>query len=143
MGRRARTSFSGGPNEVWSYGDEAYEILKTHLFVRERLRPYIRSLMKAAHEKGAPVMRPLFYDFPADKAAWEVADQFMFGADLLVAPVLHAGMRKRSVYLPAGSSWKDARTGATFRGGASVECDSPLASIPVFIREGAGVRVFD
>jgi alpha-D-xyloside xylohydrolase len=141
-GSKSEDVFSGGPNEVWSYGGEAYEILKSHLFVRERLRPYIRTLMKAAHEKGTPVMRPLFYDFPADEAAWEVSDQFMFGADLLVAPVLHAGMRKRSVYLPAGCPWKDARSGASYRGGESVECDAPLASIPVFIKDGADIKVF-
>src|SRR5581483_912094 len=59
---------TGGPNEVWSFGDEAYEIIKDLLFLRERLRPYIREQMQLAHEKGIPPMRPLFFDFPKDEA---------------------------------------------------------------------------
>ena len=63
---------SGQDNEVWSFGEDNYEILKRFLFVRGRMRPYIRQQMKAASETGAPVMRPVFFDFPADKQAWEV-----------------------------------------------------------------------
>ena len=64
------TCLSGAPNEVWCFGEEDYEICKKYMFLRERLRPYIKEQMAAAHEKGTPVMRPLFYDFPADSAAW-------------------------------------------------------------------------
>ena len=129
--------FSGGPNEVWSYGEEAYEILKEHLFLRERLRPYIRERMRAAHELGTPVMRPLFYDFPGDRAAWDIRDQYMFGPDILVAPVMRPGTRKRSLYLPKGERWKDVRTGIVLEGGAVSTVDAPLSSIPVFAREGS------
>ena len=52
-------------------------------------------------------MRPLFYDFPQDREAWNIEDEFMFGPDLLVAPVLYEGARARKVYLPNGSSWKE------------------------------------
>lgn len=51
--------------------------------IREHLKPYIRGLMEAAHEKGTPLMHPLFYDFPQDTEAWEADDQYMFGPDLL------------------------------------------------------------
>ena len=142
-GSTSEDVFSGGPNEVWSYGEEAYGMLKECLFVRERMRPYIRSLMKDAHEKGTPVIRPLFYDFPSDAAAWTIEDQYMFGPDLLVAPVMREGVRRRSVYLPAGASWKDARSGAAHRGGQTVQCEAPLAAIPLFIREGSNLRVFE
>lgn len=60
---------SGQDNEVWSFGEDNYEILKKYLFVRENMRPYIRKCMRAASETGAPVMRPLFFDFPEDKNA--------------------------------------------------------------------------
>ena len=129
--------FSGGPNEVWSYGEEAYGILKEHLFLRERLRPYIRERMRAAHERGTPVMRPLFYDFPGDRAAWDIRDQYMFGPDILVAPVMRPGTRRRSLYLPNGERWKDVRTGIVLEGGAVSTVDAPLSSIPVFAREGS------
>lgn len=125
---------SGADNEVWSFGDEAYEICKTYLQLRENMKPYITELMKEAHEKGTPVMRPLFYDFPEDAKAWEMEDEYMFGPDFLVAPILYADMRKREVYLPSGSKWKNYWTGETFDGGKAIEVDAPLAQLPVFTR---------
>ena len=128
------TCLSGAANEVWSFGDEAYDILKDYLELREKLRPYVTEQMEAAHKKGTPVMRPLFYDFPADKAAWECEDAYMFGPDLLVAPIMYEGMTKRSVYLPAGAKWQNVWTGEITNGGTTVEADAPLAIIPVFAK---------
>ncbi|MDN5314337.1 MAG: alpha-D-xyloside xylohydrolase [Clostridiales bacterium] len=136
------TCLSGAANEVWSYGDEAYEILKDYLELREKLRPYVTAQMEAAHKKGTPVMRPLFYDFPQDKAAWECEDAYMFGPELLVAPIMYEGITKREVYLPAGANWKNVWTGEILNGGSTVEVDAPLAIIPVFAKiadaEGTG-----
>lgn len=133
------TSMSGGPNEVWSYGEEAYEILAAHLRLRERLRPYLAELSEAAHRTGAPPMRPLFFGFPGDERAWTVDDQFLLGPDLLVAPVTEAGARSRPVYLPAGTRWWQTGTGTVHDGGGTVDAPAPLARIPVFVREGAAV----
>lgn len=124
---------SGADNEVWSFGEEAYGILTDHLFLREKMKPYITELMAAAHEKGTPVMRPLFYDFPEDAKAWEIEDQYMFGPDVLVAPVLYAEQRTRQVYIPEGT-WKHLFTGEVYEGGKTYEVDAPLANIPVFVR---------
>ncbi|KRE25861.1 hypothetical protein ASG81_26945 [Paenibacillus sp. Soil522] len=128
---------SGAPNEVWSYGEEAFEIFKKYIFIRERLRPYITELMMAAHEKGTPPMRPLFYDFPQDREAWNIEDEFMFGPDLLVAPVLYEGARAKRVYLPKGSSWKEVSTGIKHQGGMWIASDAPIEDIPLFLRDGA------
>ena len=133
--------FSGGPNEVWSFGDEAYEIIKGLLFLRERLRPYIMAQMKLAQEKGIPPMRPLFFDYPADAACATIDDQFLFGPDILVAPILHAGARSRDVYLPAGTSWTDAWTGKEHAGGQHLTAEAPLSRIPVYLREGSRVSI--
>ncbi|NQX47931.1 glycoside hydrolase family 31 protein [Paenibacillus tritici] len=134
---------SGSDNEVWSYGEEAYAIFKEFMQMRERLKPYIRGLMEAAHEKGTPPMRPLFYDFPQDPAAWDVEDQYMFGPDLLVAPVLSEGERARKVYLPSGASWTHVYSGETFAGGQAVTTDAPLEQIPLFVRDDAALPVLD
>ena len=69
------------------------------------MRDYTRDLMKTAHEKGDPVIRALFYEFPADKRCWDITDQFMFGTDILVAPICHKGAMSRTVYLPRGARW--------------------------------------
>ncbi|MDD4462030.1 MAG: glycoside hydrolase family 31 protein [Eubacteriales bacterium] len=128
---------TGAENEVWSFGDDNYEILKKYLFLRESLKPYIHDLMKAAHEKGTPVMRPLFYEFPDDPAAWDIDETYMFGPDILVAPVYEAGVATRSVYLPAGETWRESSTGQLHDGGQWVTAHAPLDVIPLFIRRDA------
>ncbi|CUX49734.1 Alpha-xylosidase [Clostridium sp. C105KSO15] len=125
---------SGADNEVWSFGEEAYEICRTYLQIRDHMKPYITELMEAAHRKGTPVIRPLFYDFPEDRQCWEVEDEYMFGPDVLVAPIFYAGMRKRPVYLPKGFTWKAYWTGETMEGGRTIESDAPLHRLPVFTR---------
>ncbi len=134
---------SGQDNEVWSFGEDNYEILKKYLFIRERLRPYIRECMKAASESGAPVMRPLFYDFPEDKDSWEIEDAYMFGPDLLVAPVMEEGVTERTVYLPKGAAWKDAYTKKTYEGGQRVTVPAPIDIIPVFMRDGKEYDIYE
>ena len=88
---------SGQDNEVWSFGEDNFEILKKYLFLRERLRPYIRECMDEASLSGMPVMRPLFFDFYKDKTAWEIEDEYMFGPDILVAPVMEENTSERKV----------------------------------------------
>ena len=133
---------SGQDNEVWSFGEENTPILSRFLFIREKLRPYIRGLMQDAHETGAPVMRPLYYDFPADPQAAETEDCYMFGPKLLVAPVMEAGAKERTIYLPKGARWKDAYTGREYEGGQTVTVPAPLEIIPVMIRDGAEIDIY-
>lgn len=133
---------SGQDNEVWSFGEDNYEILKKYLFIRERLRPYIRTCMRTASETGAPVMRPLFYDFPEDKASWEIEDSYMFGPDLLVSPVMEAGVDTRTVYLPKGAAWKDAYTNKVYEGGQTITVPAPIDIIPVMIRDGKDYPIY-
>ena len=125
---------SGADNEVYSFGDEVFAICKKYMFLREELRPYIKEQMRLAHEKGTPVMRPLFYDFPADKKAWETDDAYMFGPDFCVAPVMEEDVYERRVYLPEGPIWKDVFSGICYEGGRTVTVDAPMEKIPVFIR---------
>ncbi|EPQ28693.1 uncharacterized protein PFL1_03996 [Pseudozyma flocculosa PF-1] len=135
---------SGAPNEVWSYGEANFVILKKYLLIREALRDYTRELMRQAHERGWPVMRTCFFEFPDDAEAWKVEDAYMYGHRFLVAPILEAGQTKRRVYLPAGARWKRFRGGAAqseaedggeaWHGGETVEVDAPIDDMPVFER---------
>ncbi len=132
---------TGGPNEIWSFGEEAYSVLRDYIFLRERLRPYLHAVARETSRTGVPIMRPLLVEFSDDETCWDVDDQFMFGPDLLVAPVLEQGADERSVYLPAGAKWADAWTGASVPGGAVVTADAPLERIPIFLRDGARLDV--
>jgi alpha-D-xyloside xylohydrolase len=133
---------TGAANEVWSFGDEAYGIIVRLLFLREKLRPYVMEQMRVASETGVPPMRPLFLDFPADEECWGIDDQFLFGPDILVAPVLEHGARQRDVYLPAGAGWRDAWTGDRYAGGGRVDAPAPLSIIPVYLRDGGSLAPF-
>ncbi len=126
--------FSGSGNEVWSFGEAAYPILKKYLLVRESLRDYTRRLMLEAHTQGKPVMRAMFYAFPRDPACSGLQDQYMYGFKYLVAPVMYPGMRERGVYLPAGAGWLNVETGEVHAGGQTVLAPAPLDVIPVFER---------
>ncbi len=124
---------SGYNNEVWSYGEKAYPILTGCMARREELRPYVRRLMHEAHTSLTPLMRGMFYEFPEDENCATLKDQYMFGPDYLVAPVVHPGQRERGVYLPAGS-WEDIADGAVYEGGQRVTVAAPIEKIPVFKR---------
>ena len=126
---------SGAENEVWSYGEEVYKICEKYIHLRERMRPYVRQIMEEAHEKGTPPMRPLFYDFPEDKKAWEIEDEYMFGPDLLVAPILYEDQRERTLYLPEGL-WRNINDGEEYQGGREITVDAPLDQLPVFAKAG-------
>ncbi|MFI9383278.1 TIM-barrel domain-containing protein [Kutzneria sp. NPDC052558] len=132
---------SGGPNEIWSYGEEAYEIIAEQLRLRERLRGYVTEQLGETARTGIPLLRPLFVDYPDDPSAWTVEDEFLFGPDLLVAPITELGARSRPVHLPAGGTWIDVATGVEHAGGQSVEAQAPLARIPVFRRAGSTLHV--
>jgi alpha-D-xyloside xylohydrolase len=126
---------TGGPNEVWSFGEEAYNIIKELLFMRERIKPYIIEQMKKASSEGIPIMRPLFLDFPEDETSWEIEDEFLFGPDILVAPILYEGVKSRKIYLPKGAKWRDVNYGELYDGGIWIE-DYPadLKIIPIFLK---------
>ncbi|MDD2647583.1 MAG: glycoside hydrolase family 31 protein [Eubacteriales bacterium] len=132
---------SGAPNEVWSFGEKMEKLLKGYINMREKLRPYIKETMKACQKKGTPPMRPLVYDYPQDENAVNETDAYMFGASLLVAPVLEEDATERSVYLPAGETWTEAYTGKEYEGGQTVTAKAPLEVIPVFVKKGCDVSL--
>ena len=128
--------WTGAPNEVWSYGEENEKIMTRLIGVRTMMKDYIRDVMKNASENGDPVMRTVFYEFPQDKNVYDLKDQFMFGSDILVCPVVEPGVKSRSVYLPEGASWTLAHDGKVYEGGQTVEIETPIETFPVFLRDG-------
>ncbi|MDW8021393.1 MAG: glycoside hydrolase family 31 protein [Nitrososphaerota archaeon] len=132
---------TGGPNEVWSFGERTYNILREYLLIREKIKPYIIEQMRKCYEEGIPLMRPLFFDFPQDSNTYDVEDEYMFGSEILVAPVYERGAKSRMVYLPSGIRWIDAWTDEVYEGGQWIERETPLEIIPLYLREGAKIRI--
>ena len=128
---------TGDPNEIWSFGERNFEILRDLVLLRERLRPYIEKQMQTASEKGYPVMRPMFFDYPEDEICYTLGEQYMFGDDILFAPVVNRGQTKKEVYLPEGE-WVLTKSGETYGKGwhtVSAEIDEFVA----FVKKGADV----
>lgn len=134
---------SGADNEIWSYGEENEKIFMKYLKIREYLRDYIDDLMLETSENGSPLMRPMFYEFGDDSEAYEVENQYMFGKDILVAPILDYQSRKRKVYLPKNETFVHAFTGEEYEGGKYYEVEAPLEEIPVFYRKNTDLKLLN
>lgn len=132
---------TGADNELWSFGDRDFAILRDLVLLRDRLRPYLRREMDKASDTGVPVMRPMFFDWPEDEACWGLGDQYMFGDDILFAPIVERGEQgtvTRRVYLPKGQ-WVLARDGQAYPGGAWYDITATLDQFIAFVRQGADV----
>ena len=123
---------SGNDNEIWSYGSENQAVFTKFLKIREALKPYISNLMNEAHISGDPLMRPLFYHYPQDETAWNTEFTYMFGKNILVAPIHDYKKRTREVYLPNGNDWINANTSKVYEGGYAYTVDCPLDEIIIF-----------
>jgi alpha-glucosidase len=133
---RAHTSIDTDNEEPWVYGPAFERINRRAIELRYELLPHVYNEVRLMSETGIPAMRPVFLEFPDDPQTYTLDDEFMFGRDLLVAPVLFEARQEREVYLPKGT-WFDVWSGKAHDGGASVRLPVTLESIPVFAREGA------
>lgn len=124
---------TGQPNELWSYGEDNYEIMKKYYKIRIDMHDYIKKLYEEAHTSGYPLIRAMFFEFPDDEKCWELEDQYMFGDKYLVAPITHLNEYSRKVYLPDGQ-WRLTSTGEIYSGLATVSVDAPIDYMPVFER---------
>lgn len=131
---RAHTTLYSYAQEPWSFGEEALAIARKHIRRRYRLLPYIYNLAWESHLTGAPMVRPVFYEFPEFQSA-ELHTQFMLGPDLLAAPVLEKGATSRRVDLPPGD-WYEFESGRKYAGGAQYTLDVSPGYFPLFVRAG-------
>lgn len=121
--------------EPWLFGKRAESIARRFLALRMRLLPYMYTAAWRMAQTGEPMARPLVWDYPEDPRAQEIWDEWFFGGDLLVAPVMEEGAVSRSVYLPQGD-WVEIATGKVYNGGCTLKIDAPLESVPLFLRRG-------
>ena len=124
---------TGHPNELWSYGEKNYAIMKHYYDIRISMHGYIKSLFDEAHENGSPLLRAMFFEFPEDGTCWDLQDQYMFGPKYLAAPILQLNQFRREVYLPQGR-WRLTSTEEIFEGGQTVAVNAPIEYMPVFER---------
>lgn len=128
---------TGAPNEIWSYGSVVENIMTGFIRIREQLADYLHGVMKEASQKGYPVMRSLFFEFPDDPITWEVENIYLLGDSMLVAPIMDYQARERQVYLPQGETWIHIFTQEEYKGGQFYTVVASLEEIPVFVKKEA------
>lgn len=105
------------PTEPWLYDSKrVQDVFRKSAEMKYRLMPYVYAQAKECTEKGLPMLRALFVEFPDDPGAWKVDDEYLFGSQILVAPLLESGITGRTVYLPEGK-WIDYQTEKVYEGG--------------------------
>jgi alpha-D-xyloside xylohydrolase len=142
-----------GKREPWEFSAETLEIYRRYAQLHLDLFPYIYTYAHRAYRSGLPIMRALALEFPSDPAAWgDVAEhQYMFGEELLVAPVYYGFSRYRHTFLPrlgghersSGPAWRDFWSGTSFESGRVHVVPAPLDTIPVFARPGSLIPLLD
>jgi alpha-glucosidase len=133
----------GAATEPWTHPAVLGEV-RAALELRYRLLPTMYTQAFLAHTNGTPPIAPLFYHYDGDPACFAEHDSFLIGPDLLAAPVVEPGARRRTVYLPAGpEGWIDFHTGTRHAAGTTVEVDAPLGRPPLFVRVGAALVLAD
>jgi alpha-glucosidase (family GH31 glycosyl hydrolase) len=120
----------------WAHGPEVEAICRRYAELRYRLLPYTYTLAWQAHTQGLPLMRPLVLSYPDDPRTWTLDHEYLWGDDLLVAPVTREGATTWPVYLPAGR-WFDFWTGERHEGPGGVTVAAPLDRLPLLVRGGA------
>lgn len=127
----------GNAVEPWKFGTEAENSSRKSIELKYRLFPYIYTYAREAHDTGMPLMRALFLEYPNDKETFKLDGQFLFGKELLVAPVVDQGAVTKEVYLPEGE-WIDFNNKQNkYKGGQWITVDAPLNTIPVFVKKGS------
>ncbi len=125
---------SGGDNEIWSFGDKNYPILKNIIELRELLKPYIIKYMDIASETGAPIMRPMFFDYYDDEICYTLEDQYMFGEEILFAPITVQGQTERKVYLPKGE-WINVNDKREYEGNQTVTAKAEINEFIAYVKK--------
>ena len=129
-----------GMRMPWEYGDIGYDQVKKFFKLRYALLPYIYTYARVAHETGQPLVRGMYLDYPDQEDSYRLKEQYMFGKQLLVAPVVEPGHGQsvlKDVFLPKGDDWYDYFTGKIYRGGQVLPYEYPLERMPIFVRAGS------
>ncbi len=137
---RGHSALSTAQHEPWVFGDRTEKICRDYIQLRYQLLPYIYTLFWEAATTGAPILRPLLYEYPNDPNTYHLYDQVMLGSAIMAAPVYRPGVKNRVVYFPEGV-WYDWWTGEKYSGNSYILADAPLEKMPLFVRAGAIIAI--
>lgn len=133
---------SNHPSEPVYWNEKTQEIVRNYMNLRYAMLPYNYTLAWQNSTIGAPLMRPLFYQYPGDTTTFKIQDEYMWGDDFLVAPVIEKGLKSRKIYFPEGD-WYDLHRDMKYHGNQWIDYSLKLGELPVFIRGGSFIPFTD
>lgn len=131
---RNHSSLGTRDQEPWTFDKETEEINKKYIKLRYKILPYLYDSMWEGEKTGAPIIRPLLFNYQDDKKTYEINDELLCGDNILVAPIVEQGSKQRLVYLPKGNKWIDFWTNEIHDGGEYIIKEAPLDICPIFIK---------
>jgi alpha-glucosidase (family GH31 glycosyl hydrolase) len=132
--------------EIWNFRGEAYNALTNSINFRYQLSPYIYTMARKTYDSAIGLCRPLYYDYPNQKESYSYNKQYMFGDNILVAPIgapMENGESKLSVWLPTGNDWYEWNTGTLLPGGQMADRSFTLEEYPVYVKAGSVIPMYD
>lgn len=150
-----RSHGADAPREIYQFGEKGepvYDAIEKYIKLRYSLLPYIYSTSWDVTENHSSMMRALVMDFSSDKKVLNIDDQYMFGKSILVCPVTErmynqngkadfSTVKKRELYLPAGTNWIDFWTGERIKGGQTIKKESPIDIMPLYVKAGSIIPI--
>jgi len=124
--------------EPWAFGEPYETVCREMIQLRMRLLPYLYTIFEECHRTGAPIMRPLLFEYPEDETTYSADDEFLFGEGMLVAPITRPGIEHRHVYLP-DDVWFDFWTGERHDGPAHILAHAPLGQPPIYVKANKAI----
>lgn len=131
--------------EIWNFRGEFYDALNAAIRFRYQLAPYVYTMARKTYDSGICLVRPLYYDHPESPEAYDHKTQYMFGDDMMVAPVvapMKDGESKLNVWLPPGNDWFEWNTGSLLKGGQTTERSFTLEEYPLYVKAGAVIPLY-
>jgi alpha-glucosidase (family GH31 glycosyl hydrolase) len=131
--------------EVWNFRGDYFEALTNSIRLRYTLAPYIYTMARKTYDTGLALCRPLYYDYPKEKEAYDFSREYQFGDNMLVAPIgapMVDGLSKVRVWLPAGNDWYEWNTGTILKGGQVAEREFSLLEYPLYVKAGAVIPMY-
>ncbi|MBV9326352.1 MAG: DUF4968 domain-containing protein [Chloroflexi bacterium] len=138
---RNHSAWNTHPQEPWAFGEAWEAYIRAMLRLRQRLLPYLYTLFEEAHRTGAPILRPLLFEYPEDPTTYSADDEFLLGSALLVAPITRPGIEYRHVYLPRGT-WVHYWTGRQSVGPVHALAHAPLGQPAMYVRANTPVPLW-
>jgi alpha-glucosidase len=129
------------PQEPWAFGEPYESVCRKMIKLRQRLLPYLYTLFEECHRTGAPIMRPLLFEYPEDETTYTTDDEFLLGNALLIAPISRPGIEHRHVYLPRGT-WFHFWSGEKFEGPAHILAHAPLGEPAMYLRANTALPMW-